>query len=185
MPKRPPSKNRREPRERAPLDAQSARGRALKLLSRREHSAAELTFKLKLRGADDTVAGQAVQAMASAGWQSDSRYAEMLARNRAEQGYGPLRIRAELTAAAVPEAEIRAAMESLEGDWRQRCAEAWRRRFGSKPAAAAAEWQKQYRFLAARGFGSEAIRATLGANRAPASADADFEPDSTEESFGS
>ncbi len=176
----PPSKGRREPRERAPLDPQSARGRALKLLSRREHSAAELTFKLKLRGADETVAGQAVAAMASAGWQSDQRYAEMLVRNRYQQGYGPLRIRSELIAAGIPESEARAALDAVDGDWRERCIELWRRRFG-KVAVTAADWQKQYRFLATRGFGSDAIRAALGTTRAPAADAAEFDPDSLPE----
>lgn len=144
----------------APLDGAAARGRALKLLSRREHSAAELAVKLKRRGADAETARDAVQAMAEAGWQSDERYAEMLVRNRVGQGYGPLRIRMELQQAGVPDAQIRAALDAADIDWNQCCFELWQRRFGKTPAAAA-EWQKQYRFLASRGFASQQIRAAL------------------------
>ena len=144
----------------APLDAGAARGRALKLLSRREHSAAELTAKLQRRGAETDVAREAVKAMAEAGWQSDERYAEMLVRNRVEQGYGPLRIRMELAQAGVPDAQIRAALDAADVDWNQRCLDLCRRRFRA-PAAGAAEWQKQYRFLASRGFASQQIRAAL------------------------
>lgn len=156
MRKRPSSKGG----TRAPLDAGAARGRALKLLGRREHGAAELAHKLQQRGAEREVAEQAVQAMREAGWQSDARYAEMLLRNRAEQGYGPRRIRAELEAARVPAAQIREIFERSEDDWAALCAQAWRRKFKTQ-ARDAADWQKQYRFLSTRGFEAESIRAVL------------------------
>lgn len=156
-PRQPPSKDGAGP---APLDPAAARGRALKLLSRREHSAAELAVKLERRGADADTARDAVQAMAQAGWQSDERYAEMLLRNRIEQGYGPLRIRMELAQAGVPDLEIRAALDAADVDWPQRCVELCRRKFRSA-ASGAADWQKQYRFLASRGFSAQQIRAAL------------------------
>lgn len=165
---RPPaSKRERKP---APLDAAAARGRALKLLSGREHSAAELQAKLSRRGADAAVARDAVRAMADAGWQSDARYAEMLVRNRIGQGYGPLRIRMELGAAGVPDADQHAAIEAAACDWAALCAELAARRFKSA-GACTADWQKQYRFLAARGFTSAQIRAALKAIARPAADD--------------
>lgn len=164
--RRPPSK-RSDPREPAPLDADAARGRALKLLSRREHSAAELSLKLRRRGADAEVADAAVGRMRDAGLQSDARYAEMLVRNRIAQGYGPLRIRAELAAAGIGDADARAALDAADCDWHERCAELRRRKFRALPNGAA-EWQKQYRFLASHGFTADAIRAVLKASPAPA-----------------
>ena len=155
-----------------PLDASAARGRALKLLSRREHSAAELKAKLARRGADEQIAAGAVLAMTEAGWQSDARYAEMLVRNRIAQGYGPLRIRMELSAAGGPDAELHAALDAADCDWNQLCAELAARRFRT-PAHGAADWQKQYRFLAARGFSSAQIRAALKSTAAPAADDWD------------
>ncbi len=145
---------------RAPLDAAAARGRALKLLSRREHSAAELAFKLRHCGADQAAAGEAIGSLRDAGWQSDVRYAEMLVRNRIGQHYGPLRIRAELVAAGVPDALAREALAAADCDWARLCSELRARRFGA-PALAAAQWQKQYRFLASRGFAADVIRAAL------------------------
>jgi regulatory protein len=44
----------------------------------------------------------------------------------------------------------------------ERAREVWRRKFGSPPADAA-ERAKQARFLAARGFGGEAVRRVLNA----------------------
>lgn len=178
---RPPSKGQGRtatrsggPAERAPLDADAARVRALKLLSRREHSAAELARKLQRRGAEADIAREAVEKMQGAGWQSDARYAEMLVRNRIAQGYGPLRIRADLAMAGVPDADARAAVDAADCDWPLRCAEVRERKF-RKPPSAAAEWQKQYRFLASHGFTTDAIRAALKASSAT-DADASSEP---------
>lgn len=161
---RPPSKRITA---RAPLDAGAARERALKLLSRREHSAAELAFKLQRRGAEADVAQSAVAKVRDAGLQSDDRYAEMLVRNRAEQGYGPLRIRAELAAAGIAEAIARAALDAADCNWAARCAELRRRKFRHQPNGAA-DWQKQYRYLASHGFAADVIRAAMKTSPAPA-----------------
>lgn len=139
---------------------QGGRESALRLLSRREHSAAELKYKLSRRGHDDAVASGIVETLADSGWQSDERYAEMLVRNRVAQGYGPLRIRAELEAARVDESAIRLAMASADADWAERAGALQLRKF-KQPPENASEWQKQYRFLASRGFEAEQIRTAL------------------------
>ncbi|HEY9544512.1 MAG TPA: regulatory protein RecX [Solimonas sp.] len=153
-------------RERAPLDAGAARERALKLLSRREHSAAELAFKLQRRGAEADIAQAAVAKVQDAGLQSDDRYAEMLVRNRIEQGYGPLRIRGELASAGIDESVARAALAAADCDWTARCAELRRRKFRNQPKGAA-DWQKQYRYLASHGFTADAIRAAMKSSSTP------------------
>ncbi|MES0872541.1 regulatory protein RecX [Sinimarinibacterium thermocellulolyticum] len=139
---------------------QGGRDTALRLLARREHAAAELKDKLVRRGHDDVTAEVIVGELADAGWQSDARYAEMLVRSRIAQGYGPLRIRAELEAARVADAEIREALGSAEVDWVEVASIAHARKFRA-PARTAAQWQKQYRFLALRGFEPQQIRAVL------------------------
>lgn len=154
----PPNKDKRPPR--APLDAQGARNAALRLLSRREHAAAELQFKLTRRGLSDDAAGEVVDAMAQAGWQSDERYAEMLVRNRVAQGYGPLRITHELEAVGVDRAGVAAALAAADCDWSVLCAEVYRRRFRQAPQSAQ-DWQKAWRFLASRGFSAEQVRSVL------------------------
>lgn len=132
----------------------------MRILARREHSTAQLKRKLAARGHDDSVVADIAADMAEAGWQSDTRFAETLARSRAGQGYGPLRIRAELKDARVPDAQIRAAFEAIEHDFTESAVHLRERRFGAVPERGA-EWQKQYRFLAGRGFESEQIRAAL------------------------
>ncbi|HEY1078085.1 MAG TPA: regulatory protein RecX [Fontimonas sp.] len=148
------------PKKSKPLDAQGGREAALRLLSRREHAAAELQFKLSRRGLDAAAASEVVGAMADAGWQSDERYAEMLVRNRIEQGYGPLRIEYELESAGVDRAGVVAALAAADADWAERCAALQQRRFKGPPLTAQ-DWQKQYRFLASRGFSAAQVRAAL------------------------
>ena len=132
----------------------------MRMLAKREHSVVQLKRKLAARGHDASVTADVVADMTEAGWQSDARFAETLARSRAGQGYGPLRIRAELKEARVPDERIRAAFEALECDFTELAIQLHARRFGHVPARGA-EWQKQYRFLASRGFESAHIRAAL------------------------
>lgn len=140
--------------------AAQARDGALRALSRREHSAAELRHKLARRGHDDETAAAVVENLSAAGWQSDARYAEMLVRNRAAQGYGPLRITAELEHAGVTSAGIAEALQAADENWRDRAVALHQRKFRRQPTTAA-EWQKQYRYLASHGFAPEHIRAAL------------------------
>lgn len=135
----------------------------MRILARREHSATQLKRKLAARGHDaDTVAEVATD-MAEAGWQSDSRFAETLARSRAGQGFGPLRIRAELKDARVPESQVREAFEIIESetDFTESAVRLRQRRFGEALPERGPEWNRQYRFLASRGFDASHIRAAL------------------------
>lgn len=143
-----------------------ARESALRILGRREHSAEQLKRKLEFRGHGEGRAETVVDELAAAGWQSDARYAETLARSRAAQGYGPLRIRAELGAAGVCDPDVRAAMDALDFDFAESARRMQSRRFGEAPGGAA-QWQKQYRYLAARGFEAGQIRAALSGGPDP------------------
>ncbi len=141
-------------------DPAVARHRALRLLTRREHGAKELKRKLVARGIAPEQAAETVKHLAQAGWQSDARYVESLVRQRITQGYGPLRIDAELEEAGVAESLIRETLVAAGPDWKALAEELHRRRFDAPPAAGA-DWQKQYRFLASRGFESDQIYAAL------------------------
>ena len=132
----------------------------MRILARREHSVAQIKRKLSQRGHDEQTTTEVVERLTESGFQSDTRFAETLARSRANQGYGPLRIRAELKEARVPDAEIRSAFDALECDFAELAVQARAKKFGDIPERGEG-WQKQYRFLAARGFESDQIRAAL------------------------
>ncbi|HUR40654.1 MAG TPA: regulatory protein RecX [Verrucomicrobiae bacterium] len=142
---------------RRPLDPKT---QALKLLSRREHSARELTRKLTARGITPEDASAAVAHAASEDWQSDARYAGMLVRSRVAQGYGPMRIQSDLQQAGVPRDDIRAALDEAGVDWREHAIAAHQKKFGALPNTSA-ERAKHYRYLQGRGFDGGQIAAAL------------------------
>lgn len=84
----------------------SAWSRAVGLLARREYSRAELRQRLRSRGHDEDEIDTTLARLVELDLQSDARWTETLTRRRQAQGYGPLRIRAELRAGAADPPEL-------------------------------------------------------------------------------
>lgn len=150
----------RQSRTSSPDSLSGAQQRALRLLARREHSIKELCYKLESRGVPAQLADAVVRDFERRGWQSDARYAESMMRTRLAGGYGPLRVRAELSAAGLSDALISSVLQNAACDWDRLAQEAYKRRFPGGPESPE-EWQRGYRFLAQRGFSAEQIHAAL------------------------
>lgn len=131
--------------------------RALGLLVRREHSRKELARKLTSRGVQAEDAQAAVDRMTAEGWQDDARFAEQLVRSRANNGYGPLRIRAELGTHGLDREAVAAAMDSYDGDWTENARDLVRRRFPGGAEDPALR-RKAADFLIRRGFSGDQVR---------------------------
>jgi regulatory protein len=144
----------------------NARDSALRLLVRREHSAKELKRKLADRGVDEIAAAAAIESLASHDLQSDARFAEQLVRTRVNQGYGPLRIKAELELAGLKRELANSALEAAGCDWAGLAAEARSRKFGALPGSIN-ERNSQYRFLLGRGFDGDQVKAALKSDPGP------------------
>ena len=134
----------------------SLKARALRLLAQREHSRLELERKLLPNADEPEAVAQALDALQAKGFISDERVADSVLHRRASK-LGAARVRAELQAKGLDTTVVQAAMETLRGSEVERARAVWQRKFGQPPADAA-ERAKQMRFLAARGFGAEAIR---------------------------
>lgn len=134
--------------------------RALGLLVRREHSRKELTRKLTARGVDVDDARAAVERMTNEGWQDDARFAELLVRSRASNGYGPLRIRAELGIHGLDRDTVTAAMDAYDGEWAENARDLARRRFSGWLDDRAIQ-RKAADFLIRRGFSGDQVRAAV------------------------
>ena len=96
------------------------------------------------------------------GWLSDQRFVESRV-NARQARWGNRRIQHELRQHGLaPDAQQ---LQALALSERQRARAVWLRRFGQTPAEPAepAERARQMRFLAARGFSTDAIRDALGA----------------------
>ncbi len=143
---------KRRVREQTPVQ------RALGLLVRREHSRNELTRKLTARGIESDAATAAVDKLTEAGWQDDTRFAENLVRIRANTGYGPLHIRAELGTHGLDSDQVAAAMDTFEGDWTENARDLVCRRFGEAGPQELPQRRKAADLLARRGFDGDTIR---------------------------
>ncbi|MFL0347901.1 recombination regulator RecX [Stenotrophomonas lactitubi] len=147
-----------EPGRKRRVHEQTPVQRALGLLVRREHSRKELTRKLTSRGIEGEAAQAAVDKLTEAGWQDDTRFAENLVRMRANTGYGPIHVRAELGTHGLDSEQITAAMETFEGDWTENARDLVRRRFGEAGPQDLAQRRKAADLLARRGFDGDSIR---------------------------
>ena len=133
------------------------RARAIDLLSRREHSRRELERKLAPFAHSAEALSALLDDLAERTWQSDARTAVMLARTRGQK-YGSRRVRQELREKGIDSETIDAALAGQ--DDRAVARAAWERKFGTLPDTPEAR-ARQIRFLAARGFGMDVIRAVL------------------------
>lgn len=165
----------------------SLKARALRLISQREHSRAELAKKLSdylslqakvsrtrdayepdKRGSqtDTPVLSRELQIEAvlddfeKRGWLSDVRFAEALVRRRSER-YGARKIKDELQRAGVASDTSTALLDTLKTTEFQRAKDLFERKFDG-----IAEDQKirarQYRFLVSKGFNPEIVAKVIG-----------------------
>jgi len=138
------------------FDQPSLKGRALRLLSGREHSRAELERKLQRFEEEPGSLALALDALQAKGFISDQRVVESVV-NRRSAKLGAQRIRQELHAKGLNPQLVSDAVAALRSTELARAQEVWLRKFGAAPQDAAAA-ARQMRFLAARGFSGDAIR---------------------------
>jgi regulatory protein len=139
----------------------SLKGRALKLLSMREHSRKELERKLASHEAEPGQLKTALDELQARGFIDEQRVVDSVVHRRSGR-LGAGRIKQELQAKGLDAERVALAVASLKATEVERAREVWRKKFGVLPADAA-QRGKQARFLAARGFGGEVIQRVLRA----------------------
>ena len=127
------------------------------LLARREHGRVELTRKLRQRGASPEMIEEALDRLTEDGLLSEARYLESFVSYRARSGYGPLRIREELSQRGLQRGDIELALRESGIDWQEQLQDVWRRKFSGHLPIDARERAKQGRFLSYRGYSMELI----------------------------
>lgn len=137
----------------------SLKGRALRLLSGREHSRQELERKLASHEAEPGELQRALDELEAKGFIDEQRVVDSVVHRRSGR-LGAGRIRQELQAKGLDAERVAITVASLNATEFERAREVWRRRFGVLPQDAS-ERAKQARFLAARGFGGEVVRRVL------------------------
>lgn len=134
----------------------SLKGRALRLLAGREHSRAELEKKLAAHEAEEGELQRALDELEAKGFINEQRVVDSVLHRRAAR-LGAGRVKQELQAKGIGAEAVAEAVEALRATEVARAREVWRKKFG-EAAADAAGRARQMRFLASRGFGTEAIR---------------------------
>ena len=139
--------------------ALSLKGRALRLLSGREQSRAELERKLGSHEEEPGQLAAVLDELEAKDFISQTRVVESVI-NRRQAKLGASRIKGELQRKGLDADKVAEAMDSLKATELERAREVWRKKFDSKTDAGSspADNAKQMRFLAARGFGADAIR---------------------------
>jgi regulatory protein len=137
----------------------SLKGRALRLLSQREHSRVELERKLAKYEEEPGTLARALDELAAKDFISEARVVQSVLHQRASR-HGALRVRQELLHKGIAPEAVAEAIAGLQGSELDRAREVWLRRFGA-PAQDAAERAKQMRFMLARGFAGPVVSRVL------------------------
>lgn len=141
---------------------QAALETAVRLLARREHAGLELRLKLRKRDYPGDVIDAVIDELIGRGYLSEERFAEIFVREKVEQGWGPVRIAAEMSRRGVEDTVFRPYLDGMEVDWLEQARDVKRRRFGPGRPKDQRDWGRQGRFLAGRGFSAEQIARVLG-----------------------
>jgi regulatory protein len=142
----------------------SLKARAVSYLSRREHSRVELTRKLAPHADSPEELEALLDSLAREGWQSDRRFVQGVVHTKSP-AQGSVRIIHALRQQGISDAEVALVREQLKETELARACEVWQKRFGAQESfvqpLSPAEYAKQARFLAARGFTHDVIRRVL------------------------
>jgi len=135
----------------------SAKSVAVRLLSRREHSAFEIRDKLAKRDFADDEITQTIEELIAGGWLSDERFAEAYIRMRQTKGFGPIRIAIELHERGVEEIIVETYLHADDAVWSQTVSEQYRKKYKNKAIEDYNDKAKRIRFLQYRGFPLDVI----------------------------
>jgi regulatory protein len=135
------------PKQQAP----SLMGRALRYLSRREHSRQELRKKLLPYAESDIELDELMTKLEAQSWLSDERFAESLVRRKSER-YGSLKIVEELKQQGIEGESLIEIKDRLKVSDAMRAWELWQRKFDSTITKDPKEKAKQMRYLVSKGF---------------------------------
>jgi regulatory protein len=144
----------------------SLKGRALRLLSGREYSRAELVKKLSTFETTPGELDKALDELQAKDFINEQRVVDSVLHRRSAK-LGTARIKQELQSKGLDAGAVLEAVDLLKSTEVERAREVWRKKFGKSAEEApparlsAAERGKQMRFLMSRGFGSEAIRKVI------------------------
>jgi len=128
------------------------RSKILDLLSRREHSFSELTYKLKDRVDSEEKLFEELTKLKEENLQSDERFAESYTRSRSVKGFGPEKISFELKSRGISENLISKIVYSDEINWTEIIKKEFKKKFIVVNDLDKEDISRAKKFLLQRGF---------------------------------
>jgi regulatory protein len=145
-----------------PVKAMPVKDRALGLLARREHSAAELKRKLQQKGYASADIDVGVSQLLLDGSVSDRRFTEAYVNMRMNRGYGPMRIMAELRERGIAAELANEYLNQETLDWYAVLNRQYIKKYAGAPITDHQDKSKRIAYLQARGFRLDLIFDVLG-----------------------
>ena len=137
---------------------QDIRKKILDLLSRREHSKYELVLKLERRVDSSDKLLKEIDKLSDQNLQSDERFSESYIRSRYNSGFGPSRIKYDLSKRRVAESIINDAFRDIDLNWLEKLKKENKKKYGNENPKNMQELSKRTKFFVQRGFDQEMIR---------------------------
>lgn len=137
---------------------QDIRKKILDLLSRREHSKYELVLKLERRVDSSDKLLKEIDKLSDQNLQSDERFSESYIRSRYNSGFGPSRIKYDLSKRRVAESIINDAFREIDLNWVEKLKKENTKKYGNENPKNMQELSKRTKFFVQRGFDKEMIR---------------------------
>ena len=125
--------------------------KALDIISRREHSEKEVTSKLLKKFDEPDLIANTLSRLKDNNLVNDERYAEMYTQIRKRKGFGPKRIKYELSSKGIDDSLSSVIIED-EGGWQEAAKNAFNKKFKKGIASEYKDKAKQKIFLQNRGF---------------------------------
>ncbi|MFK5985706.1 MAG: regulatory protein RecX [Pseudomonadota bacterium] len=148
------------------MNTSSMRLSAMNILALREHSIKELKSKLEKKfvvqlAEDNSQLDQVISQLLEDNLLSDERFAEVFVRSRMKKGFGPVKVRYELSIRGVANDIIKDSLNISEQKWLDSMHKAWNKKFLKSSAENKLDQAKQSRYLYQRGFSYDQIKAFL------------------------
>lgn len=129
------------------------------LLALRDHSRHELHTKLENKGYAHEDIAQILDDFAQKNWINDRDYAAQLADYAIRKQNGPMKLRQQFYQKGISDDDATEALGKIDKEtWAEAARAAWLKRFHGEAPKDAKTANKQWRFLAQRGFSQEHIR---------------------------
>ena len=136
--------------------------KGIHLLSMREHSVKEMFDKLSRKCDRTDLIDAIIEELITRKYLSNDRFTESYVRSRKDKGFGPIKIRSELSNKGVCSTMIDDYLKSASGIWFDEASNQYHKKYGDELISDYNVWTKRARFLQGRGFAMDHIYSAIG-----------------------